>query len=357
MNGMKMKNIALIFGITLFAACDEGLYTVDENADKPPIVNLREDGTRDILMRDSTGTRTALSAAERRSMIYPWDNASTIYPSNFPYFRFNKLMDGSTIETLRTDELAKKEIGNCGPIPGAIEVLEDGVAVQNLRTCYSPSDKLVGIQIANAPVAPAVVGTPKLFLKYNTDYRYRVTSNIKDKKGAALEDFTANFRVSPFTLLVVSDASKISRLYADGTGSFAALAPDAAEVTAPVQQLRFVFSGPMTGPVATAALRNVKLLDSNDVEVTATDTTTNEIISASAEQNANTTDAREVLLTVPQAILDGDAGELPPGDYKLVFPVTVTDNGAVMGTSAAPVPVPLAEEIVVPFTVLPAEEQ
>ena len=62
-----------------------------------------------------------------------------------------------------------------------------------------------------------------------------------------------------------------------------------------------------------------------------------------------TRDTRTVFIYTPQMLL-GTTDEdsvLPPGDYKIILPITVTDDGSVMGA-----PVPLAAPIEIPFTIV-----
>lgn len=368
-------------GLFALVACDEP-YTKDPNENAAPQVTIRAEadlpegsplvGTRDVLMRDALGTATALTRGEGNVMNHEWDNQSLVFPSNYPFIRFNKLLDGSTIETTEKDALTNRDLGNCGPVPGAIEVQEDGDAVTALRTCYSPSDKLVGIQLLNA------AGTPRQYLKYSTPYNFTVTANIKDKKGRALEPYTAAVRTRPFMLLVATDAAKLSTFYgAPGTG-FASI-KKAAELPYGTAVLRLVFSGPMAvkldkngdptaGSVAVEqGLRTAKLIsidaDGNETEVTAIDPDTNmaapgRFTFALNPEAPTTRDTRTVFVYSPQALY-GTTDEdsiLPPGDYKIVLPTTVTDNGTVLGTDSAPVTVPLAAQVELPFTVGAPEE-
>jgi hypothetical protein len=375
---MKATTIIMLAGCVALAACDEP-YTVDPNANAPPQVTIRSgsdvpdalQGTRDVLLRDSFGTTTNLSKSEGDIMNFEWDGKSTAFPSNFPFIRFNKLLDGSTIEKTEIDQLTGRELGQCEPQPGAIEVTEAAVAVTAIRTCYSPSDKLVGVQILDA------AGTPRQYLKYDTAYSFKVTANIKDKKGAALEPYSADFKTSKFTLLTASDDGKLVHIYgAPGTG-YANIKMD--DVPNGVGVLRLVFSGPMgvgvdanKKPLASTAavnqnLRNAKLLDDTDTEVTVTDPMSGMAVtalftngSATDPNTAATRDSRVVFVYSPYAITGTDAmsSALPAGNYKIVLPNTVTDNGTVLGTKTAPVTAALDTgtdtQIVIPFTVAAA---
>jgi hypothetical protein len=376
------KTLAYMFlaaGCVALVACDEP-YTKDPNENAAPQVSIRTEedspglgGTRDVLFRDAlTGTTTALSRAEGNVMNFEWDGSSLIYPTNFPFIRFNKLLDGSTIETTSKDDLTGRDLGDCGPIPGAVEVVEDGVPVTALRTCYSPSDTLIGIQLLNG-------ATPRQYLRYDTPYSFKVTDKIKDKKGRALEPYSADVRTRPFMLLSASDLAKLNYFYgAPGTG-FASI-KKAAELPFGTAVLRLVFSGPMqvkldknddptAGSVAVElGLRTAKLLSiddqGNETEVTAVnpDSMTAEPgrFTFALDPSAPTTrDTRTVFVYSPQALFGttDDDSVLPSGDYKIVLPTSVTDNGTVLGTDTAPVPVPLAAQVELTFTIGEKEEE
>ncbi|MCC6809875.1 MAG: hypothetical protein IT381_20775 [Deltaproteobacteria bacterium] len=356
-----MKKTLLCTLIVAAAACAEP-YDVDPNADKNPQVTIRGAdagdlaGTRDVLMRDPfLPPRTFLTNSDRNVSNFEWDGVSPVYPFNFPFIRFNKLLNGATIEGTAVDELTKRELGNCSPIPGAIEVTEDGAPVANIRTCYSPSDKLVGVQKATA------TGAAMTYLRYETDYAFTVTENIKDKKGRALERYTAAFTTRPFMPLVASSQSKLVTIWGAPTTGFANLPTDALPFH--TRALRISFSGPMSGSAATLGLRTARLLDGNGTEVSVVDPKSGDQVTAifthygknQDETAPVTADTRTVFMYSPHSLIGDGSDGLPDGDYEIVLPTTVTDDGTVMGTKAAPVPVPLKAEVRIPFTV--AEEE
>lgn len=342
---------ALLIG----AGCEEP-YTKDAPDSVQPAVV-------DILMRDSVfqidpdGTEL-IDPYEVDSFTYTWDGTSAVFPSNFPYVRFSRLLDGSTIETTETDELTGRELGQCGPVAGAIEMREEGQPVEFIRTCYSPSDKLIGIQPADED------GNPVLFLKYETDYEIELTSNIQDKLGRPLEAETLAFRTRPFEILTVSDISLSEMVYGAPETAFATVveANGSAGILSTVHanELRILFSGPVQGAAAQLALRDAQLLDDNDQPVSALDAEGQSVFSvftsfstnAQGQESPLFVDPRLVVVLTPQYQLsETGADGLPPGNYKLRFPATISDDGSVTG-----MPVTLGQQVEIPFEVYePAE--
>ncbi len=308
-------------------ACE--LPTEAENATAPPIVE-------EVFMFDSVlyEMASAMTPAESKlffSDLAP-DGSSVRMPFLHPRPRFNKLMKGDTIETAEPDMMTGVLVGNCGAVEGAIAFFENDVSWPELRTCYSPSDRLVTVQ-------PTRSGAPMLFLRYGVRYAFALTEAITDKAGNRLARYENSFVVSPFALLLVANEDGSERLY---------LSPEIAAETEPKipqltagrksRALRLFFSGPVRADV----FSNARLLDRvTGQQVTASDGNGATVFATWGKRdtlNAPTTDPRLIYLLPPETVIEGSgAAGLAAGHYRIQLDQTVVDDGSVTGV---PVPLP-----------------
>ncbi len=348
-NIMQSKTIQISLAIAVaLCACGEP-YTVDEHANDPPVVT-------DVIMRDGVASvaSPALVSAELNAAIYVWEDGQEVFPFNFPYVRFNKLMDGYTIETVGKDKLTGRDLGNCGPT-GNITMTADGANVSALRTCYSPSDLLVGVQPSRPTATDPFAAYP--FLTYGARYTISLTSGITDKGGRALSPYSLSFNVRPFELLRATNAGRSAVIYgAAGTRFAASEIKTLSSASGAGSVVRLVFSG----PVSVASLADARFkIGTSDVVQNDENGKPNYGKAARADPFGHFSagrDPRVVYVMPPQYILSNGEAGLEPGDYSLVLPVFtdmatgartgVSDDGTVTGS-----PVTLEQELRIDFKV------
>lgn len=329
----------------------------------------------------------------------PLDGSGTIFPSDYVFVRFNKILDGDTLETTVKDSLTGRQLGQCGAPPGVYTLSGGGLTAPNVRSCYNPSDMLVTVEWADS------TSTVIPFLHYNSTYTLSLSAAAKDKQGRSVGPFSVSYSISDFELLYASSLSKAVNVFIS-TSVNGAPAPYGAPIkdskgdpvyspqygffdsVSSVRGVRLVFSGPVVtqqpatstapqkdsdSPSLIALQSSASLQKCTDIsgtsctEYTALDASGKTVkakfsgVTLPATDGTTSpvsTDPRIVFMYSPQYVVV-PPGQKPPklssfddGFYQIVIPTNVTDNGTVTGT---PVPLAGTSPTIVKFVVCAAD--
>ena len=361
----------LVGGALVLAACDDPIDRDSGEKLAPAVVDvyfndsLAYGGASEFLESDPTSFQHLFETVPN----VPATNA--ILPFNHPRLIFNKLLNGDTLEIAEPEQTfthGKKLLGFCKPATPAAVVLSDGSAdVENLKTCYSPSDKFLTVQPAIAD------GTAINFLEYGATYTISTTANAKDKKGVSVKAFSADFTVRPFELLLASDEIGAQYFYAsDAYGGPGALEdPDAGGVVVDPSTtiIRLVFSGPIgvvtddngtpddpdDDIVVSDPAADLQFRDGDGLPVKAIDADNNEVQALFSQTDptggVSAADPRVMYLYHPSYLIGDENAGFAPGTYTLTIPATFADNGTVTGDRVA-----IGQEVTVTFVVPEPEE-
>ncbi|AKU96978.1 hypothetical protein AKJ09_03642 [Labilithrix luteola] len=338
-------------------SCNEP-FTEDPNANAPPAVigvvfrdALDIDDVDDLAGAAAVNGQTPGGEASamywfRQNVPTPLAGPVSVYPSQFPQIVFNKLMDGSTIELAQIDPITHQPQGFCAPAPGSpITMAQGETRVALLRTCYSPSDKLVTVQPASAMSEPPNMPPAIHFLAYGATYTVTVTDAVRDKQGrsigpamAGTAPFSVTMNVGPFALFSVTDVGETGAQPSGPTVTTYLYGADVAfadEVTqtlpAGTRALRMVFTGPIAPPPnADGTVPEVTYpgfaihradADFNEGDALSVHFTTSD---GRADNAPGTTDPRVLFAYAPgRAFL--------AGNYVLSIPLSFSDDGSVTG--------------------------
>lgn len=358
-------------GALALAACDDPIDR-DPNANKDPAVV-------DIHFADALAYDSLSQFGEGDPVLFQHLVEGTIanipatnqiIPFMYPRVVFNKLMNGDTLELAEKERDftgGKRELGYCRqPAAPAVVFSAGQTAIPTLKTCYSPSDKILtvqpGVEAVNNNDTPdntaddfTEVSAATSFLNYGQTYTIAFTPAAKDKKGKSL-NYSGQFVVRPFELLAADDNHGVTIFAAD-------VWPRAVETEIPAgtAAIRFVFSGPISaltdkkGTVTSdpASVLNVPgvFTDADGNEVTAINANSETVRARFTQTDPlktnTTTDPRILYMLHPDYLAETEAGGFAPGTYRITLPATFADNGTVTGN-----PVSLGQPIEIEFTVV-----